>query len=382
MSNEINKRVERIRTFFRKVQPQNHPIKNHPVAKCDEYVKGLYFDMLCVMAMYENDDTENQNRFIQRLMAGSGDTLSITDHIKRAMEITTDKVNELIVQVKNNSLTEILFIDSLIISCANGLPNRKQTEFLAELGDMLGLNKASIEFCSELAVGILEQDFDKIQECAGRYINVEHITSSADCYIKSVVERSFLVNEDISLDPKTIHYYSNTRTDTPIFKGEKDLKKYDSVVAENITFKSRVNFTSIPKVRLVSCVFKNNSDGALYFKGVEKVEIENCIFSDLSYVFSFDSTGIRFTIKNSEFNECRNSKRSAIFYSNGAIIKFESCRFKNNSSASDYGIVSYNNDITANNCEFYNCSSGIAIFEGGSLSETNNKYVGCTTVKC
>ena len=103
MSNEINKRVDRIRTFFKKVQPQNHPIKDHPVAGCDEYVKGIYFDMLCVIAMYENDDTENQNRFIQRLMAGSGDTLTITEHNQRAMEITTEKMSEFITQVQNNN---------------------------------------------------------------------------------------------------------------------------------------------------------------------------------------------------------------------------------------------------------------------------------------
>lgn len=381
MSNEINKRVDRIRTFFKKVQPQNHPIKDHPVAGCDEYVKGLYFDMLCVIAMYENDDTENQNRFIQRLMAGSGDTLTITDHIKRAMEITTDKVNELIVQVKSSSLTEILFIDSLIISCANGLPNRKQTEFLAELGDTLGLNKAAIKFSSELAVGILEQDFDKIKECVGRYNNIESIVVSADCYIKSIIESVFLVNQDISLDPKTIHYYSSVRMDTPIFKEIQELKNYDSVVAENITFKELVKFTSISKVKFVGCVFENISDAAVYFSAVDEVEIEDCIFIHLRSVFGFSSCGIKFKINNCIFEDCRNDRKSAIFTSNGAIIKFESCRFKNNSSRYNYGIVSDGNSITANNCEFYNCHAGRAIFAGGSLSESNNKYVGCTTVR-
>ena len=144
MSETMDKKVEMVRSFFKKEQPKNHPIKNHPLEKCEEYVKNLYIDMLCVFAMYDNDDTENQNRFIERIIYGVGDTLSIADHIKRAMEITVDKVSEFIKQIQDNDIKDIFFIDALIISCANGSPTKKQTEFLAEFADMLGLTVNSL----------------------------------------------------------------------------------------------------------------------------------------------------------------------------------------------------------------------------------------------
>ena len=382
MSNEINKRVDRIRTFFKKVQPQNHPIKDHPVAGCDEYVKGIYFDMLCVIAMYENDDTENQNRFIQRLMVGSGDTLTITDHIKRAMEITTDKVNELIVQVKSSSLTEILFIDSLIISCANGLPNRKQTELLAELGDTLGLNKDSIKFCSELAVGILEQDFDKIKECVGRYNNVETIVENADCYIMPIIDKN------ITSDTCDMHYYSLLKNYTPLFAEKKQLKNYDSVVIENMRLDQKLEFVSITEVKLIGCLVENISGIAVAFKGVQNVMIDSCIFRDLKAVFSFGSSDIKVTISNSDFEDCYNSYNhlgTIINSTEKTTITFNNCILKSIGSNNNEGIISYNNYIIANNCEFYNCNQGGCLVyrshqKDGYFQNNNNTFIGCASI--
>ena len=389
MSNEINKRVERIRAFFKKVQPQNHPIKDHPVAGCDEYVKGIYFDMLCVIAMYENDDAENQNRFIHRLMAGSGDTLTITDHIKRAMEITTEKMSEFITQVQSNNLVNIFFIDSLIISCANGLPNRKQTEFLAELGDTLGLNKASIQFCSELAVGILEQDFDKIKDSVSRYKNVETIVESADCYIMPIAKT--VSNTDIALLPNKIHFYSSVISDTAFKTEEREFNNRDSVIMENLRFDDYINFNSIKEVKLVGCIFENISgETALYFSGVQKVNIKNCIFKNLEEgALWFFSSDIRVTISKSYFSDCsRPSSNYSSERSRGGIISshertnvtFEKCVFKNIYTKDHYGIISYGNDVIANNCEFYNCKQGERLFGNGKFSGENNTYTDCTRV--
>ena len=365
MSNEINKRVDRIRTFFKKVQPQNHPIKDHPVAGCDEYVKGIYFDMLCVIAMYENDDTENQNRFIQRLMAGSDDTLTITDHIKRTMEITTEKTSEFITQVQSNDLVYIFFIDSLIISCANGLPNRKQTEFLAELGDTLGLNKASIKFCSELAVGILEQDFDKIKDSVSRYKNVETIVESADCYIKP------LINNNITSNDNCMYYYSLVRGNKAFFKEEKLFKNCDSVVLENLKIDKRIYFNSIKEVKIIGCLFENISELiSVLFSGVQKVIIDNCEFRNLKSVLSFDSENTNVIISNSYFYDCHATDMYSGSSTEGCIIcskkktqiTFNTWVFKNISAAHHAGIISTDNNVTVQSCQFFNCNSGAYLF--------------------
>ncbi len=382
MSSEINKQVDKKRKFFKKVQPQNHPIKDHPVAGCDEYVKEIYFDMLCVIAMYENDDTENQNRFIQRLMAGSGDTIAITDHIKRAMEISTEKVNEFICQVQSNNLVNIFFIDSLIISCANGSPNRKQTKFLAELGDALGLNKDSIKLCSELTVGILEQNFNKIIECIDMYDNIEVIFDSANCYIKPMTK--YIVNQDISSVPNKIHYYSSVISDASLFSEYKTFENYDRIVMENIIFYKPLTFISIKEVKLTGCVFENMSYSfAVSFSGVQKVIIENCKFKHLKGVLWFSSSDIKVTISNSLFEDCYNDFNDCgciITSDNYTKITLNNCVFKDIASAL-ISIISYNNDITANNCNFINCNIGFILFDSGSLSGTNNTYKNCASIR-
>ena len=52
----VDTKVEAVRRFFADSKPENHPIKEHPVTKQEEYVRDLYLEMLCVMAQYESSN--------------------------------------------------------------------------------------------------------------------------------------------------------------------------------------------------------------------------------------------------------------------------------------------------------------------------------------
>lgn len=387
MDNTINSKVEQIRSFFKKAQPDNHPIVNHPLSQCEEYVKGLYFDMLCVMAQYENEDVENQNRFIQRIMAGCNETMTISEHIKRAMEISVDKVTEFVKQCNDNNLKEIFFIDSLIICCANGTPNRKQVDFLAEIGDVFGYDKISVKFMGELVIAVLEQDFEKLKECVNNYEDIEKELAAANCYIQPIIDENVVSSND------NLIYYSLLFCNEPLFDGitEYDakgmfgdyvkIKHKDSVTIENHIINKPVIYNSVKRVVLKGCEIRDVSR----FDCVENVVIENCFFSmDLtgriwSEVFYFYNGDCNVEISNSRFINCHNNSTTStiIGSQNNNCVKIESCEFIECSSGFSGSIISTSNNLEVNNCVFINCKNGNRLFSCGPYTGDNNKFIGC-----
>lgn len=377
MSETMDKKVEMVRSFFKKEQPKNHPVKNHPLEKCEEYVKNLYIDMLCVFAMYDNDDTENQNCFIERIIYGVEDTLSIADHIKRAMEITVDKVSEFIKQIQSNDIKDIFFIDALIISCANGSPTKKQTEFLAEFADMFGLTKDNIQFLCEMVICILEQDFDKLKKLVSNYTDIEDCVKSANCYIEPLIYANTVEM------PNDVYYYSIVKEKKAIFNNPYEFN-INSVTLENIIIDKNISFNGVKTVNLIGCIFENMKEVALTFKDVETVNISQCIFKNLEKVFYFylDSTVI--SIIDSSFENCSvaSSQGVIISSSNKNQIWLTKCIFKDIiSQGSTSSVISYSNKIKAEGCEFYNCVGAYAMFNGGTYEDKNNRYTNCVQAR-
>lgn len=378
MSKVVDKKVKIVRSFFKKEQPKNHPIKNHPLEKCEEYVKNLYIDMLCVFAMYDNDDTENQNRFIERIIYGVEDTLSIADHIKRAMEITVDKVGEFIKQIEDNDIKDIFFIDALIISCANGSPTKKQTEFLAEFADMLNFTKENISFFSKLVISILEGNSDKFNECANEYKDIRKYIDDAKCYIDMVIDKILL-----SFDRDIIYRLKSKDKIEKLAEGYQ-FRNLDSVTLENIIVDKNISFSGVKTVIFNGCTFAR-IDG-INFNGVERVIIDNCVFKNMRWVLAFNSRGTIADIKNSSFEDCYGyyEDDAVIIHSrNNNNIEFYNDIFRNIKNTydrlrSERVAISIGNNIKTYNCEFYDCATWL--FTYGKYSDVGNKYVGCDYV--
>lgn len=369
LSKEINVKVEQIRAFFKKNQPKSHPITEHPISKCDEYTCGLYFDMLCVIAQYENEDTENTFRFIQRIMASCNGSLSITEYSKRAMEITTEKISEFLKQCKDVELQEIFFIDSLLISCANGSPNQKQIEFLAEIGDVIGFDKKKLKYLSDLAVSILEQDSEKYHKANGAYEDEDkvRILEKVICYSKLFVDGIIIDTQ------KNKYYYS--------------LEKSEFLL-KNVTF-SNMECIIIENKIISGCDIK--------FISSKKIILKNCEIKELTVPLSFDSVE-DIIIDSCKFTNCGKDRRDngGAILIKGAInnIKVIYSHFLNCTVGGKYdgrygGVMQIDNpnywnggfsEIIFSDCEFYDCSA-----EKGAICAYNYQKViaqNCYFNKC
>lgn len=390
MAKDMDKKVGQIRTFFKKNQPKNHPITDHPISECEEYVRGLYFDMLCVMAQYENDDTENQLRFIERIMAACEESMPIAEHIKRAMEINADKVTEFLKQCDDNDLNEIFFIDSLLIACANGVPNKKQVEFLAEIGDVMGFDKDNMDWLTKLAVSILEQDSDKYLEANSSYgpDYEEFFLEALTCYTKEYVSGCLI-------STSTHSYYYFKRFDVkPFFGDARVFSNKESVVFENQYINKAIRFDCVKSVEFRNCTIED-LDSSLYFNCVEKVRIENCIFRNCGRdkessggVFYFNKcTNAVVFIIDSTFSSCRVAT-TYIFSCNGGVaysnerstsIYFSKCEFSD--CYAYYGAIVYGGSVQVDACRFMDCTaSNYLFYVNDGYTGTDNKFIGCSAV--
>ena len=199
---DTNKQVELIRTSFLKNLAAVHPLKEHPIDKCEEYVQKLYIDALTVISQYENPNAEDTNRFIQRIMAGAGLKEPFTEHLKNALEITPERYGEFLKQCTENKLTDIFLIDSIIIGCAGGEPNKKQVDFIAETADMLSVNKRRFKWLVGLAKSILLQSNEEYKTASDAIPHDEknEIIPQIVCYLKEFVCKC----EDIDIIQKII----------------------------------------------------------------------------------------------------------------------------------------------------------------------------------
>lgn len=296
--------VERIRDFLVRQWPMAHPIQ-HPMGELDEYVKNRYADMLCVFAQYENRGTEAAANFIQRLMAGAGMSEPVTEHIKNAMELTVEGFDEFLTLCRENDLSDGLLLDGMLIACAGGPPGKKQLEFLAELAEILMVEKSRLKYLSQMARAILEQD----QE--GYYALCQELP---ECFRMALIERAVpYLKEFISgilVDtPEMLWLYAREKSNFDLSDFSKLNISHDTVLLEHLTVKSAdlytINFAgSCQKIELRECSFRNCR---LQFFNVSKLTINNCEFT------ASDSIPVGFVIRVPSWR-CEN------FYMNGCYM--------------------------------------------------------------
>ena len=353
---DINKKVETVRRFFSDSKASNHPVKEHPISKTDEYIRNMYFDMLCVAAQYESDDTENAFTLIKRIMSACKNVQPFEEYIRRSMELTVGKTAEFIKQCRDNKLCEIFFVDSLLISCSNGTPNAKQIAFLAQYGDMLGFKKAEMTEISEFAAAILKQDSDGYQKILNK--NNAYIQEAVLCYTKEFVEGMILNTS------KKLYYYSQNFKE---FDNINILKDYDEIKIENMKIRLKqkeMHISSVKNLILENCYVLSTT---LCLSSIEKIKINNCNFkwdrkprytyekgkSNVYYcnrAIEADLYNSKIMISNTKFSDFSIYSFNAFDYRlNGFGVGAVFCAYgKQNDQKNDFV------DITFENCEFTN----------------------------
>ncbi len=385
-----NKQVEKLRAKLYRELPKAHPLKEHLIDERDEYVKNLYIDMLCVIAQYDNEDSQFALNFIRRIMAGAEMNEPITEHIKNAMEITEERFGEFLRQCKEQELENIFVVDALIISCADGKPNQKQVEFISEISEALKMKKKTVEILGGLAAAILEQDSDKYHEVYDPIPKDDKngLAGNIVCYLKEFAQGVLADSDDLYW----VYYpqkteYTFQEQDSMYFE-ERGINNRKTIIFENLIMKNQsIMVNDASSVILINCEL-----GGIDAYSVRELTINGCEFdgnhnSANFYIISDETT---VNINNSVFKNYSYDSRSYVYNnrliyngSNGGSksvsVHVSSCRFINITTTSSYILFSSSPYTFVENSDFLNCS-GKALFRN-ECKLTNNTYSNCCQVQ-
>ena len=402
--------AEKLRTKLHRELPLAHPIKEHPIDKCEEFVKKLYIDMLCVIAQYENSDTEFALNFVQRIMAGADMKEPVTDHVKNAMEITEERFGEFLRQCRENKLENIFVVDAMLISCADGKPNVKQVAMLAELTAALGFKKKQVEILSSLTAVILEQnsnEYFKIYRTIPKN-DVFSFIMSAICYIKEFVSGILIDCGEL------VYVYSKEKTDLkklletmPSVFQEEDASYWGiyhckilnrkKAVFENLIINQQIQLESGNSVtfkncemysakvinyrflEITECVFDGRNDSTNFYfisEGI-KISITNSIFRN--YLSEKGRIGCRLICKEDNIYRCGYVTTNSARVENCSVI-VNQCSFENIDSDKVFSnaFSSHNRNVSVKNSNFLNCTSKFLFSEWETLQ--NNTYTNCCDI--
>lgn len=369
---DINQKVNLLRSSLKAKMPYSYPLEQHPIIGKEEYVQKLYFDVLCVVAQYENKDMENQLKFIQRIMAGAGRSEAISEHIKNAMEITEETFEEFLKQCKENALTDIFIVDGLLIACAGGVPNEKQMEFMSEIACAFGMRRNYLEWMTGIVKAILEQDTQEYTKVCQQIPHdaKKRIVPTVICYLKDFVSGVLVDTDDM------LWIYSKEKRKIDIKALFPDMKiSRKKVVLENVI------------------IDVEGEDNILNINGCENLFIAN---SEFIHVGISMNAIKNILLKNVIFNAIISKDKYVMEIGAGEIMQMLGCKFincvKKQCTYRDhyFGIVyvhSNNLKMEVNNSEFVDCyaKAGIEgyIFDGNvkEIYVRNSKFI-CTEFSC
>lgn len=369
---DTNKQVELIRTSFLKNLASVHPLKEHPIDNCEEYVQKLYIDALTVISQYENPNAEDTNRFIQRIMAGAGLKEPFTEHLKNAFEITPERYGEFLKQCAENKLTDIFLIDSMIIACAAGEPNKKQVDFVAETADMLSVRKNRFEWLTGIAKCILMQSSEEYKTVCEKIPHDEknEIIPQIVCYLKEFVCGVLVDTDDLC--------WVYFREKTEFKKGgnlDDGITVHDrtKVIFENIITDHSISLSSCNHVEFKNC--------ELVFVGHDNVgeaHYDSCIFDGKTSwrdIFDYSDTKINVLFTNCKFANYKAGEWGKLNRAKSTVsITADHCKFSNIYCDCNHGLLCCGEHVVKN-CEFINCGNESDLWYSNEVTQENNTFI-------
>lgn len=354
---DYEKNIDKIRKYFEEHKAELYPFENALLSEKDEYVKSLYFRMLCTLTRYTGEPSEMQVLYIRRLLAGSHAESEFEDYMKMALDLDKGDIDEFMSIFAEDELRYYFCIDgSILLSAVKA--DDKNYELLAELVELLGINRKELSYIVSVAKAIITQDselFDETKEIAPqttKQLSMYHYVQAF--YAGAIVDTS-----------ERLHIYSCE-------KAEVDLSKYSpikakKVIVENvlISLKADVFFENCEEVIFLNTDVKVN-DCRLGFKNVVSVMFENALFE--------------------------NGKQYPIMFNHCGKIQMYSCRFRNfiSRTIQEENVANFSiSKSSFDKCEYQYSrdtedwkSFGGVIFSNSPGSNGTNYFDNCTFVNC
>lgn len=357
--------IRKIREFFSNQRANKYPIVNPLMVSQEEYNKELYIRVLCMLIVYSESPAKEQTMFIQRLASGMRLKGTIEEYIRKALDISQEDIEEFIMNFQDTDLKYVFCVDAMISIAVTDKLIDEQVQLLAEIIEMLAINKSELNYLSLIAKSILEQSSNTYKEAIR--IKPDNIHNDLFVYYIKDFATGLLVD-----DNNKKYYYSKNKE---LLEIDQMVFDDDEIVFENLTlslkyvlsFKTNrmvrfinchfsetgyyINFETCGTVEFINCSFENMSNRAACFTSANYINVENCKFKNCGFTGEGDNAGGTFDIKG-------NIKEISITGStfNGCYVR--STRYRYNYGVS--GAVLSGNGISiqslkVSDCNFIGC---------------------------
>lgn len=352
-------KIDKVRSYFDEHKAERYPLVNTMLAEKDEYIKSLYFRMLCMLVRYTDEPSEMQNLYIRRLIAGANAENAFQDYMRMAIEVETKDIEDFISIISDDELRYYFCIDGAVLLSV--ISNDKNFELLAELVEMLGISKNELKYLMKVTRSIILQDSDLFDEAKGF---ITDSTKQIDMYH---YVKGFYSGDTVNT-PYLLHI-------TSFDKSQIDLSDYQFwrskiVIIENIeeTIDEAVIFDGCKEVVIKNCKLLGNNY-SFRFDNVDSVIISGCEISNFAERFAYFENTNHITIHNCKIRNCGCTRR----YERGGVLiadRFDSIKLDGNELLNCY-VGSDGNDA----------AKGIFLHADGGynakITVENNKFIDC-----
>lgn len=379
----------------------------------------MYIDTLCVVAQYENENSEKALAFVERIHSGAGLTNNFSEHIDGVEDISSEQLHAFVDVCKKNKLENIFVLDCILTAQADGVRNEEQCGFALDLAEALGLKEDRVSLLSELADVVSEKDSEKYHELYEKLspADAAEVIGGAVGYVKEfvsgvlidtpellwicsqkregyVVEKcdhsvdddstnknsfgfSFLERIASAIMPADINYdgYIKVVIENAVIKSTLGFVDCKSVILKNCNVKNPISINNVDSVIVSGCAFDFNKEkqtGSVYAAKVSHISICDCKFSN--FVFEGDSDGL---INCFDCGGCDLSIEDTSFFNLSNSTGYVIIPLKSGAGMGLFGQSRGVQSLTLRNCDFTNCT-GKALFPSDmdKVSE-NNTYNNC-----
>lgn len=292
---DYEKRIDKIRKYFEEHKAERYPFENELLRKKDEYVKSLYFRILCTLVRYTGEPSEMQVLYIRRLIAGSNAENEFHDYMKMALDLEKEDIEEFISVFKSDDLKYYFCIDGAIVSSL-GKTTDKNYELFAELIELLGICRDELTYLVSVSKAIIclsSEQFDKARAISPRSTKELYLYH----YLKSFYTGMIIDTNEIR------HIYSHNKM--PVDLSNYTEYKAKRIIIDNVTvsLKKDIVFDGCSEVIIRKCTFNGNTH-SLKFNKVRQVVIEDCEISDFSNRFAYFTDTNNLSLFRNCFTNC------------------------------------------------------------------------------
>lgn len=381
-----DKRNEFIKKYFESIKVNQNLFQNLTLKTQNEYIKSLYFRMLCVLAQYTGNVNEMQTLYLKRLMDGCKAELDYIEYMRMAMSLNIKDIDGFVLGFKEDDLRYYFCIDGCILLVL-GDGNEKKYELLVKCAEILKINPQKLQSLALLSKAIILQDSEMINcvkqqsvELIERLCLYPYIANFYTGLIENNESKFHLYSccnkkVNLSLNPKITA--KTVIIENIFYKLETNIifENCESVIIRNANISLKdfcLIFNNIRTVSLERCTFERGKKNAIAFHNCLDVQITNCQFLNFSCRTIIEEKVHSLTMQNSKFKNC--------------MYEYT----HNHSDWSSFACVIYTSDPDANgrnilqHCSFINCGGKNLNTSKSSdiLSNCISRLINCTFTNC